>query len=71
MGRYQKKRKKEAQAAGGEEGGAVDPLDGMIYKPYENNDEDNEKNSAPSPDDILRLPGMDAAAPLPKNGFYA
>ena len=72
LGRYQKKRKKEA--AGGEEGGAVDPLDGMIYKPYENNidDEDNEKNNAtPSPDDILRLPGMDDAAPLPKNGFYA
>jgi len=45
----------------------------MIYKPYENNDEDNdnEKNSTPSPDDILRLPGMDAASPLSKNGFYA
>lgn len=56
-----------------------DPLDGMIYKPYEPpavvvDDEGNEKSSSnqqPLPDDILRLPAMDAKSSLPPNGFYA
>jgi len=54
-----------------------DPLDGMIYKPYEPpvvDDEGNEKptsSTQPLPDDILRLPNMDSKASLPPHGFYA
>ena len=56
-----------------------DPLDGMIYKPYEPpavvvDDEGNEKSTSstqPLPNDILRLPNMDAKSSLPPHGFYA
>ena len=80
LGLYKKGRKKENDTAGDEKGekGAVDPLDGMIYKPCENysniGDDNTEKSSssAPSPDnDILRLPDMDSKAPLPTSGFFA
>jgi len=55
-----------------------DPLDGMIYKPYEppvvDDEGNNEKPSSstqPLPDDILRLPNMDSKASLPPHGFYS
>ena len=52
---------------------AEDPFDGMIYKPYQQNDDEEAvtPSSIASPDDILRLPGMDANASLPTFGFFA
>eukprot|EP00804_Cyclotella_cryptica_P020865 CCRYP_011477-RA/>CCRYP_011477-RA protein AED:0.06 eAED:0.06 QI:0/-1/0/1/-1/1/1/0/513 len=41
----------------------------MIYKPFDLDDEGDEDSS--DPDNILRLPGMNQSAPLPKHGFYA
>ena len=79
MGHYRKGRKKE-HPDGEDESGEADPLDGMIYKPYENTtaagggEETTEKSTThlhSLPDDILRLPGMDDNAPLPSRGFFA
>jgi len=57
-----------------------DPLDGMIYKPYDppavvddggNNEKPSSSTQQPLPDDILRLPNMDAKSSLPPHGFFA
>ncbi|KAL7539179.1 hypothetical protein ACHAXR_009068 [Thalassiosira sp. AJA248-18] len=71
LGLYKKGRKKEN--ADNDEESVADPLDGMIYKPYENNvAEEGEKSGAtPLPDEILRPPGMDNKSPLPTTGFFA
>mmetsp|Transcript_29989 Transcript_29989/g.63597 ORF Transcript_29989/g.63597 Transcript_29989/m.63597 type:complete len:470 (-) Transcript_29989:103-1512(-) len=76
LGLYKKGRKKENNSdTVMDEKGEIDPLDGMIYKPFElssgGGGDDNEKSSSttPSPNEILRLPGMDAV--LPTRGFFA
>ncbi|KAL7501806.1 hypothetical protein ACHAWX_000365 [Stephanocyclus meneghinianus] len=56
------------EVASGESGSCV-VSEKMIYKPFELDDEDDEDSS--DPDNILRLPGMNQNAPLPKDGFYA
>ncbi|KAL7533223.1 hypothetical protein ACHAWF_004391 [Thalassiosira exigua] len=74
LGQYKKGRKREGGEGDGGEG--ADPLDGMIYKPYENQHAPNEEadkdmSALPVWHDVIRPPGMDARAPLPSSGFFA
>ncbi|KAL3766773.1 hypothetical protein ACHAWU_007436 [Discostella pseudostelligera] len=85
LGLYKRGRKKDnsnnkncSSNDGAEEGGGGDetlhddPFDGMIYKPYhEQQYQDEDETVTTSPDDILRPPGMESKASLPPCGFFA